>query len=42
MKEFIIDTITHFPGCFAACVLSHWMFDKLNKLRKKGGICDGH
>lgn len=38
MKEFVIDTITHFPGCFAACILSHWVFHQLGKL-KKGGKC---
>ena len=35
MKQFIIETLTHFPGCFAACVLSHWIFHLFTKRKDK-------
>lgn len=32
--NFLVETLTHFPGCFAACILSHYIFDKINKNHK--------
>lgn len=39
LLQFVTETLTHFPGCFAACVLSHWAFRKLDewKDKNKGG-----
>lgn len=40
MIDFLIDTASHFPACFMACVFSHWVLHKWNERKGKKTNCD--
>ncbi len=36
MLNFLLDTLSHFPACFLACIFSHYVLAKFSKTKTCG------